>query len=65
MFGVLGATCGNFLIYTFPGALYVKLSDERWYQWRKLYAYFAVAFGIIMMVICMFSTIYFRDGSSC
>ena len=27
VFGLLGATCGNWLIYIFPGALYVKLSD--------------------------------------
>lgn len=65
VFGVLGATCGNFLIYTFPGALYLKLSDERLWSMRKLYSIFAIAFGIIMMVLCLFATLYFKEASSC
>ncbi len=61
VFGVLGATCGNFLIYTFPGALYVKLNRQEAMGWRKVYAWFAVVFGIVMMVICMYSTIAFNN----
>lgn len=63
VFGVLGATCGNFLIYTFPGALYVKLSPERWFAWRKLYAIFAIVFGIVMMGLCLFAT--FSNMNEC
>jgi amino acid permease len=62
VFGVLGATCGNFLIYTFPGALYIKLNrEERWFTWRMLYAYFAFGFGIVMCVICLYSTIAYNN----
>ena len=60
--GVLGATCGNFLVFTFPGALYVKLNwEEKWYRWRKLYAYFAVGLGIVLCAICLYATIRFNN----
>lgn len=65
VFGVVGATCGNFLIYTFPGALYLKLSEERWLSWRKIYSVFAIIFGIIMMVLCLFATLYFKEAPAC
>ena len=45
------------------GALYIKLNnrEEKWYAWRMLYAYFAFGFGIVMCVICLYSTIAYND----
>jgi hypothetical protein len=61
VFGLLGSTCGIVLIYIFPAALYLKLNRaERAWAWRKVYSYFAIGFGTIMMGLCLYATIHFN-----
>jgi amino acid permease len=43
VFGVLGATCGNFLIYSFPGLLYVKVREILVLIGKSFFFYFFVS----------------------